>query len=148
MNDPMKDGMSDPEAKGFAYDVLEPIYGNNPLKGVASGVAKKETGRRAPVPGREKTLFQKVGPLVFFAAVPTIIGAYAFQTFKELGFDFGVLVRFNLEIAIGFGVTIALIYWKAASEGRDLFNPESKVEAAPAVDLEDGAGFSLGSIWR
>ena len=31
MNDPMKDGMSDPEAKGFAYDVLEPIYGKRGL---------------------------------------------------------------------------------------------------------------------
>merc|ERR1719198_941633 len=74
MSDPMKESMSDPDAKGFAYDALAPIYGNNPLKGVASGVAKKETGRRAPVPGKEKSLFQKVGPLVFFSAVPTIIG--------------------------------------------------------------------------
>ena len=41
-------------------------------------------------------------------------------------------------------MTIALIYWKAASEGRDLFNPESKdVDAAPAVDLEDA--FAMGT---
>eukprot|EP00618_Florenciella_parvula_P026397 CAMPEP_0119541698 /NCGR_PEP_ID=MMETSP1344-20130328/53119_1 /TAXON_ID=236787 /ORGANISM="Florenciella parvula, Strain CCMP2471" /LENGTH=199 /DNA_ID=CAMNT_0007585737 /DNA_START=42 /DNA_END=641 /DNA_ORIENTATION=+ len=143
MSDPLKDDMSDPEAKGFAYDALAPLYGNNPLKGVASGVAKKETGRRAPIPGKEKTLFQKVGPLVFFSAVPLIIGAFAFQSFKEMGFNFEVLVRFNLEIAIGFGATIALIYWKAASEGRDLFNPEGKDDAAPMVDLEDAFGASV-----
>mmetsp|Transcript_29500 Transcript_29500/g.68484 ORF Transcript_29500/g.68484 Transcript_29500/m.68484 type:complete len:103 (+) Transcript_29500:677-985(+) len=58
-------------------------------------------------------------------------------------FNFEVLVRFNLEIAIGFGATIALIYWKAASEGRDLFNPEGKDDAAPMVDLEDAFGASV-----
>jgi len=84
-----------------------------------------------------------VGPLVFFSAVPLIIGAFAFQSFKEMGFNFEVLVRFNLEIAIGFGATIALIYWKAASEGRDLFNPEGKDDAAPMVDLEDAFGASV-----
>jgi len=26
-----------------------------------------------------------VGPLVFFSAVPLIIGAFAFQSFKEMG---------------------------------------------------------------
>ena len=27
MSDPLKDDMSDPEAKGFAYDALAPLYG-------------------------------------------------------------------------------------------------------------------------
>jgi len=29
MSDPLKDDMSDPEAKGFAYDALAPLYGES-----------------------------------------------------------------------------------------------------------------------
>ena len=45
----------------------------------------------------EKSVFKKVGPLVFFSAFPIIVGLFGYQEFAKTGFDVTVPIRLIVE---------------------------------------------------
>ena len=85
-----------------------------------SGIKERLSDPKKVVGTGNKSLFQKVGPLVFFSGVPIIIGLYGFQEFANTGFDITVPIRLVVESLLVLAPVIYLIDLRAKSQGREL----------------------------